>query len=407
MVNALGYDAVKPRALFSSQIAPPEGTQYVLPAEASYRAGLIAKLQALYTGWGYALVELPVLEHYDVHHPRNHQSFKLSDRDSGVLTLRSDFTPAIAKLVEAHYNNGDTPSASQPLRFQYCGKVWHAIDPEIARTREVTQIGVELVGVSNARADAELLHLARESVRTVGLAPRVEVGNPGFVRALFTLAEIPEASRDALASAIDRKDLSTLEALLEPLGLAADLHAALLAVPDLYGAVPVLQEARQLAPWAETTQALDRLSAILAEFEDDSELLIDLGMARRREYYTSMTFRAYTFDFGQPLLGGGRYDGALLPYAAGFTLGLERLLATLPAVPATRVPLVLTLEDIPARRLREAGYTVERALAVNEAEARRYANARGIAYLLTERGLEPLGANRADLETLESLLNHD
>ena len=379
--------------------APPEGSRHILPPEAARRSRLTRRLQALYDSWGYQRVGPSDLEHYDPQHPRAEQSFKLSDSSGGVLALRSDFTPAIAKLVHAHYDEPETPR-----RFQYAGRVWQAIDPEIARTREISQIGLELIGVSNARADAELLHLARESVREVGLSPRVEVGNPGFVRALFELAELPAALQDEAADALDRKDQSTLERLLAPLKLADDLCRALLGIADLYGDVTVLEQARKLAPWPETAKELDRLAAILAEFEDARELLLDLGMARRREYYTSMTFRAYTLDFGQPLLGGGRYDGALLPHAAGFTLGLERVLSALPQAAPPAPPLVLALDDIPARALRTAGFMVERALSEDRSEMRAYAEAKGIFYLLTPEGLEPLRSSKPYFDELRAAL---
>ena len=379
--------------------APPEGSRSILPAEALQRAKIISTLRTFYDRWGYARIEPSVLEYYDPQHPRAEQSFKLSDRDSGVLALRSDFTPAVAKLVQGHY-----PQANAPMRFQYHGKVWQAINPEVARTREISQIGLELVGVSSARADAELIHLARESVRLVGLTPRVEVGNPGFVRALFDLAQLPETLRDEAASAIDRKDYSSLNALIKPLELSKELCDALLSVADLYGDVSVLKRARTLAPWPETARELDRLEAILTEFEDDSELLLDLGMARRRKYYTSMTFRAYTFDFGQPLLGGGRYDGALLPYAAGFTLGIERLLSALPPAPLAPVPLVLSLHDGRAKSLREAGFSVERSLYADVDEARAYAKARGVSYLLTEKTLEALNTAAPQQNALQEIL---
>ena len=378
---------------------PPDGTRYTLPSEAYNRSSILSSLQNLYDSWSYARVDVPVLEHYDDQHPRASQSFKLSDRDSGVLSLRSDFTPAIANLVHVHYPDNDAP-----LRFQYCGKIWQAINPDVARTREFTQLGLELVGVSNARADAELIHLARESVRLVGLAPRVEIGNPGFVRALFQLAGIEESLQDAFADAIDRKDQRGVLTLLESLSVSTEVARALMGCPDLYGDKQVFTEARKLAPWPETLAEIDRLEAILAEFEDDSELLIDLGMARRHSYYTGMTFRAYTFDFGQPLLGGGRYDGALLPYAAGFAMGLERLLSALPATQQSSTALVLSLDDPNARKLRAAGYAVERALSEDITQARAYARSRGIPYLLSEDGLEPLDNNTPDLALLTELL---
>ena len=378
--------------------APPEGTRFALPNEAAARTQIIGKLQALFDSWGYALVDTPVLEHYDPAHPRAAQSFKLSDRDSGVLALRSDFTPAIAHLVRSHFDE------DAPQRFQYCGKAWQAINPDFARTREFTQLGLELTGISNPRADAELIHLAREAVREVGLTPRVELGNPGFVRALFDLAEIPEEMQETLAETIDRKDVAGLEKMLDGYNLTADLKNALLGVADLYGDIVIVSEARRLAPWPETLQALDDLEAILAEFENLNELLLDFGRARRLSYYTGVTFQAYTFDFGQPLLGGGRYDGALLPYAAGFTIGLERLLLALPLQDDHAPPLVLSLDDAGARHLRAAGYRVERGLSSNADEAKAYALARHIPYLLSSEGLEPLGQARPEYDKLLNIL---
>ena len=383
-----------------SRIVPPDGTRFVLAHEAQLKTTVISQLQALYKNWGYQAVDVPSLEHYDSDHPRAHQSFKFADRDAQVLSLRSDFTPSVSQLVLANYGDSDLP-----LRLQYCGNVWQSLSSDISGVREFTQIGLELVGISNARADAELIHLARESIRTVGLAPRVELGNPSLVKVLFDLADIAEDQRDVLADSIDRKDQRSLETLLNALELSPDLHKALLSIPDLYGDIHILKDAHQLAPWPETKRELDRLDEILSEFEDSSELLLDLGMARRLSYYTGMTFRAYTPDFGQPLVGGGRYDGALLPHAAGFTIGLERLLRASPNAQLAQQPLVVSLDDVPARILRRAGYSVERSLFVDEAQTRVYAKTKRIPFLLTERGLEPLQQNHVLYADLLALLS--
>lgn len=381
---------------------PPDGTRFVAPERAALRAKIAARLAGLYDSWGYAPVEVPALERYHPDHPRSAQSFKLSDRDSGVLALRSDFTPALAGLVRLDHPE-IAAGARSPLRFRYAGTVWHAIDPELSRTREFSQIGIELIGVGNARADAELIHLARESVRAVGLIPRVEIGNPGVVRALFEAGGVPEALRGSLADAIDRKDRAELDRLLAPLALDRDLRDALLEIPDLYGDVGVLESARSVIHRPEVVHELDRLAGVLREFEDDSELLVDLGMARRLSYYTGVTFRAYTFDYGQPLLGGGRYDGALLPCAAGFAIGLERLVEALPDSPPPRRTLVLSLDDAGARRLRAAGFGVTRALSDDLEAARSEARALGIPFLLGDR-LETLSEDGAEREALLAAL---
>src|SRR5690625_7645628 len=106
-----------------------------------------------------------------------------------------------------------------------------------------------MTGVSNARAYTELIHLARESVRVFGLAPRIEIGNPAFVRALFELAEVPPGRRDALAAAIDHRDMSPHKQLDAGLKLPADLRDALLGGPLLFRGSTGRSPAPQHAPW--------------------------------------------------------------------------------------------------------------------------------------------------------------
>jgi len=379
-------------------LPPADGTRFVAPDLAAAAAAALASLRELYAAWGYSRVEVPALERFDDSHPRSEQSFKLVDRDGAVLSLRTDFTPALAQLVRVAYP-GVAGGSQRALRLSYDGTVWHAIDPELARAREFTQVGIELVGVSNARADAEIIHLARESVRAVGLAPRVEVGNPAFVSALFDAADVPRSARERLADAIDRKDVSDVSALVDALSLRGKAADAILAVPDLYGDAAVLDTASALAPSAAAADAVERLAGVVAEFEDPSELMLDLAMARRLSYYTGVTFRAYTFDFGQPLLGGGRYDGALLPHAAGFSLGLERLLAAVNGS-ARRAqgsgPLVVSLDDAAARLLRRSGCTVVRALGTKAEEAEREARDVGARYLVVDGALLYVGDGPAD-----------
>lgn len=373
----------------------PEGIRFLDPEEAAARAEAVATLRDLYRQWGYLRVEVPALERLEPDHPRASKAFKLVDVGGSVLALRSDFTPALARLVRTAYP-AVAAGEERPLRFSYDGLVWHAIDPELARGREFTQVGIELVGVSSARADAELIHLARESVRALGLTPRVEVGNPAYVTALFDAAGVPDGARGGLADAIDRKDQSAVIALVEGHGLRGPAADAIVEVPDLYGGPEVVDEALSRVPTAAARRALERLAGVLDEFEDQGDLMLDLGMARRLSYYTGVTFRAYTFDFGQPLLGGGRYDGSLLPRAAGFALGLGRVLA---AVEAARDPfdggaldvstagrhadpLVASLDDAAARRLRAAGVRVVRSVADEPAAARAEAVTMGADFLL-------------------------
>jgi ATP phosphoribosyltransferase regulatory subunit len=117
-------------------------------------------------------------------------------------------------------------------------------------------------------------------------------------------------------------------------------------------------------------------------------LLLDLGRARLLTFYTGLNFQAYTPDFGLPLLGGGRYDGAMLPYAAGFALGLERVIEALRPPFSATPPEVLALDRAMARRLRAEGRRVELAWTTDLKDLREYALEKGIRWLAREGRLE-------------------
>jgi ATP phosphoribosyltransferase regulatory subunit len=384
----------------------PEGTRYYLPPEARLRRELAGRLTDLFHGWGYELVELPALERYDPRHVLAERSFKLVDKTGDVLALRSDFTSALANLVEAF------PPERYPARYQYAGQVWlREADAELGRVREYTQFGVELVGVSSPQADAEILELAWETLRVLGFAEaKIEVGLPSLVRDLLDSTGLNPFQIETLRQAIHRKNIPELSSLLEAYRVEEGLAPTILALPDLYGGLEVLNEARKLSLTEKAQADLDWLEASLALLPE-VPLLLDLGRARRLDYYTGINFQAYTQDFGLPLLGGGRYDGTLLPQACGFTVGLERVMEALLSprsgvallsprsgvalrLPSEAdVPDVLAVDRAMARQLRAQGQRVELAWTDDLASLRHYARSRGIPLIAVEGRLEEIASN--------------
>ncbi|WP_027881701.1 ATP phosphoribosyltransferase regulatory subunit [Meiothermus rufus] len=366
----------------------PEGTRYFLPPEARLRREFQERLARLLYTWGYEPVELPALELYDPQHALAERAFKLVDKTGEVLALRSEFTTAVAGLLQSQ----GLFLSGQPVRLQYAGSLWlREANAELGRSREFTQVGAELVGVSSPQADAEVLELAWEALRLIGFPEaKIEVGLPALVRDLLDTTGLTQPAKERLRLAIHRKNSPELAALLQAYQVHPTLQRVILALPDLYGGREVLKEARRL-PLSDKAQAdLDWLEAVLALLPE-VPLLLDLGRARLLGFYTGLNFQAYTPDFGLPLLGGGRYDGALLPYAAGFALGLERVMEAL-RLPLTEAPPeVLALDRAMARRLRAEGRRVELAWTQNLNDLRAYAQAKGIRWLAYEGRLEPLG----------------
>ncbi|WP_027876847.1 ATP phosphoribosyltransferase regulatory subunit [Meiothermus cerbereus] len=363
----------------------PEGTRYFLPPEARLRRELQERLVNLLYGWGYEPVELPALEFYDPQHTLAERAFKLVDKSGEVLALRSEFTTAVAGLLKS---NGRLVSG-QPVRLQYAGTLWlREANAELGRSREFSQVGAELVGVSSPQSDAEVLELAWACLQLVGFAEaKIEVGLPALVRDLLDATGLPGDQKERLRQAIHRKNSPELEALLMGYQVHPSLQKALLALPDLYGGREVLEEARRLPLSGKAQADLDWLEAVLALLPE-VPLLLDLGRARLLGFYTGLNFQAYTPDFGLPLLGGGRYDGALLPYAAGFALGLERVMEALRLPLSETPPEVLALDRALARELRAQGKRVELAWTHHLRELKEYALEKGIRWLAVDGRLE-------------------
>ena len=362
----------------------PDGTRFTLPAEAAWREALRSRLETVLHSWGYDGVQTPALEVFDANHPQADKSFKLVDRDGSVLALRGEYTTAIGNLVRSAF-----PRADAPLRLRYSGALWvQRRDAELGRAREYTQVGAELLGVSTPLADAEIVTLALECLDAVGL-PRaaVELGHPGFVRAVLGETGLDAAVIEGLRTAIHRKNGPELSALLKTHGVAGQTRDAVMKLIDLYGSADVLLEAERYALNDAARTALEELRVVAALLPGE-RFLFDLGIARRLDYYTGVIFQAYTPDFGQPICGGGRYDGAPGPAlepipAAGFALGLERLMTALggepPALPAVDA---IALDAATARDLRQRGQRVIMAWTTDRAVLEEYAVTHGIGQIV-------------------------
>ncbi len=358
----------------------PDGTRFTLPPEWEWRETLRTKLERVLSAWGYEAVQTPSLEVYDPSHPQADKSFKLVDRDGTVLALRGEYTTAISSLVRANF-----PEGPFPLRLRYAGQLWtRARDAELGRQREFTQVGAELLGVSTPLADAEVVTLALECLQSVGFSGvAIELGHPGFVRAVLSETKLEPEAIERLRALIHRKNAPELNQALQTHGIAGRTRDSVMALIDLYGSKDVLLEAEQFALNDAAKQALQELQAV-AEQLPQSGVLFDVGIARRLDYYSGMIFQAYTPDFGQPLAGGGRYDGTnqqnpSLP-ACGFALGLERIMTALGGLEILSPPKAVA-DSSTAKTLRAKGWRVENAWTLETKELEAYARKRGIAYL--------------------------
>ena len=314
----------------------PEGTRDLLFEECLARREAEGKLSDLFVCRGYSEVMTPGIEFYDVFDAMpmavpSDGMYKLTDDKGRLLVMRPDNTMPIARLTATRLQN-----AALPVRLYYAQDVYHLNHGLTGRNDQQFQAGVELIGAAGKRADLDVLSLAAEAVRLFAdgeeTSFRIEIGHIGFFNALIAALNVEQEIQDDIRELIESKNYAALSDKLDTLP-ADETVDAIRRLPRLFGGEEVLEKARKLSRNAEARQALDYLSGLyktLCHLGLRDQVMIDLGMVHRNEYYTGVIFRGYVEGSGDAVVSGGRYDtllqqfGSPLP-ATGFGVNVDAL----------------------------------------------------------------------------------
>ena len=359
----------------------PKGARIYLPDEAARKRYVETRLFEVFRRWGYREVVTPTFEFSDVLSVGTdvavqESMFKFVDRETGrMLALRADITPQIARVVATRLR--DEP---KPVRLAYITNVFRYDEPRVSHDREFYQAGVELIGLEKPEAEVEIIAMAIEGLRALGLDRfQIDLGHPDFFRGLLEEVTSDAARRQEIREALARKDASTLARLVEELAPPSEVAEALLALPTLFGREIVLERASRYARTERGRRALANLTEVyrlLKIYGLADSVLLDLGEVRGFDYYSGLYFEAYIAGFGASIAGGGRYDDMLARFgydcpAVGFAFDVARALAIMETQHVTvELPgpdffiIDFTREKTAAlslaRRLRDLGASVAR-----------------------------------------------
>lgn len=138
----------------------PTGTRPLLIEETARRRRIESRFVSLLEEAGFAEVVLPIIDFAEpyagVSGRSAKESYRFTDRDGELVTVRSDFTPMVARALAPSLNG------NLPLRVYYRGDVIRCEATRLGANRELFQIGAEIVGDASAEADVTMLRLAAE-----------------------------------------------------------------------------------------------------------------------------------------------------------------------------------------------------------------------------------------------------
>lgn len=317
---------------------PPAGARDLLPLEVIQKQWIESHLQTVFQRWGYNRIITSTLERLDTLvaggavNPETVIQFQ--DINDTLVGLRPELTASIARIVATHM-----AQATFPERFYYIANVFRRTQSNSpTRQQEFFQAGIELLGGRGYLADAEILLLLTDCLRTLGLSHwHVIVGEASLTQALLSAFDC--SIRQHVQHAIASLDRLALEAL----PLSNELQTYALQLLDLRGDPrTVLHQASQLGLDAVNQERLQSLKSLVDLLDNTlprgverKAWVLDLSLMQSFHYYSGITFEVVIDSpSGQQVLGqGGRYDQLLGTYhpegksqpGIGFTLNLEEI----------------------------------------------------------------------------------
>jgi histidyl-tRNA synthetase len=326
------------------KLAAPKGVREYLPPESQAFEWVRAQLISPAKLAGYQLMELPVFEDTALFNRGVGEStdvvskemYTFEDRGGRSITLRPEGTAGVMRaVIESNLDRGQLP-----VKVWYSGQFFRAERPQAGRYRQFYQVGIEAIGIDDPALDAEVIAIADQGFKNLGLKNyRLEITSLGD-------AASRAAHRVDLMKFIEKLDLdeaTRVRADLNPLRIFDDKR------PEIKSAMqdaPVLMD--YLSDYSRSH--FEKVKSYLDEL--DISYTVNKRMVRGLDYYTGTTFEFIHDDLGAQsgIGGGGRYDGLMEVLGGqalsgiGFGLGVDR--ALLAAIAENTLPVENFTSDL-------------------------------------------------------------
>ena len=213
----------------------PEGVRDIYGKEYARKLAVEQKLQNAIHCFGYEDIQTPSIEFFDVFSKEigttpSKELYKFFDKEGNTLVLRPDFTPSIARCAAKYFME-----EKLPLRFSYNGNTFTNTSNLQGKLKEVTQMGAELIGDPSVEADAEVISMVIEALKSTGLTRfQVTIGEVDYFRGLCEEAGLDEDTEKELRSCISGKNFFAAQELLEQKQIPEPYHSILLKLADMF-----------------------------------------------------------------------------------------------------------------------------------------------------------------------------
>ncbi len=300
---------------------PIKGARDLYPGDFAVRNWVFSKCKDTAQKFGFEEIDGPILENFDLFSVKsgdelvNQQMYILSDRDNNKLGIRPEITPTYSRMVAK--KQGELVF---PLRWMMFGNVWRYEKPQTGRSRDFWQWELNIIGGSETAADAEILVLAIESMKSLGLTSNeviFRINDRRYMQKSLTSIGITNDIYQKVIKTIDRKSKISDEEFIK----------SLQEINIKKETINKLSEFLNNTGYQNSTE-LSSLFEMLENYGISDFVKYDPLVVRGITYYTGMVFECFDKKGElRSIFGGGRFDdlvetfgGGKIP-AAGFAMG--------------------------------------------------------------------------------------
>ncbi|MBD3361805.1 histidine--tRNA ligase [Candidatus Woesearchaeota archaeon] len=316
-----------------------KGTRDFPPEDKIIRNQVVEKLTRVFEKYGYSPFETPIIERFDVLAAKGgagqesdvmKEVFKLTDQGGRKLGLRFELTLSFARYI------GMNPNTKMPFKRYEIGPVFRDGPIKLGRYRQFWQCDVDVVGTKNKLADAELMLLALDCFKELGLDAYLQINNRKILKGLVEYAGIPAKKADTVMIIIDKLEKYGKTQVLKELeekGITNEQATKLLGVMNIQGNNEA--KIKSLKGMITNKIGIEGLKEIeeMLTYLPNKNIEFNPSLARGLGYYTGPIFEGFLrkSKITSSICGGGRYDqmissllGSKTEYpATGISFGLD------------------------------------------------------------------------------------
>ncbi|EXC42304.1 Histidine--tRNA ligase [Morus notabilis] len=312
-------------------VNPPKGTRDFPPEEMRLRNWLFQNFREVSRLFGFEEVDFPVLESEALYIRKageeiREQLYCFEDRGNRRVALRPELTPSLARLV---LQKGK--SLSLPVKWYAVGQCWRYERMTRGRRREHYQWNMDIIGVPEVTAEAELISSIVTFFKRIGITAS-DVGFKVSSRKLlqevlshYSIHEDLFAKVCIIIDKIGKLPLDDIKKELKAVGVSTEAVEQILQVLSIKS-LTTLEEI--IGGAGEAIAELKQLFSLAEKFGYSEWVQFDASVVRGLAYYTGVVFEGFDRQGKlRAICGGGRYDQLLSTFggddvpACGFGFG--------------------------------------------------------------------------------------